>query len=529
LSSFTTTFTPGPNKTLSAMPVADANTSAILLRKVKENLDQLAGFSGSTMDRAVTFNDLVGLGVITAPNQGGSTETVPLTEAQADARYLALTGGTLTGDLNIKAANATVAGNVTASWLHSTGDVTASGNVTASGGTFYTAGSTYYLQRSNTDGYWRFVENGNVTFQIDPAGNAWAAAALTTAYVHSTGNAQIDGAATVNGSVTAASMQTTSNQNANALVLNSGGNLRLLNTSGVSMYIRPNAASPWGLEVVNNAYNAVVASLDDGGHLWTNNGISTPNDIHTAGSLYSQQSGNYGNVFLGNGNALVQGDPSGNINLINSGTIRFQVTSGGDTQANGNVFAGSGVYVGRNVVGDCFITADSANHYWNFGSGGWKLLWAVSNGSLAFFNGGGGALFQIDGNGNLWVPGTVTGSNVSDARTKRAVAPFRRGLADIVALEPVSYEYNGLGGTTDDGRTRWGVVAQDAQKHIPECVHATPEPPADPTRDEAPEKLRLDGQLSFNEQPLLYAMVNALREISARLETLEARLAGMAS
>ena len=49
--------------------------------------------------------------------------------------------------------------------------------------------------------------------------------------------------------------------------------------------------------------------------------------------------------------------------------------------------------------------------------------------------------------------------------------------------------------------------------------------PGDPTLDRPPEKMRLPGQLSFDEQPLLYAMVNAFREVAVEMANFKARLA----
>jgi cytoskeletal protein CcmA (bactofilin family) len=482
------------------------------------------------------------------------TTTFSITPGGAVTAEGSVTGTFLhsTGALQID-SNAIVSGSVTTAWLHSTGEVAADTDLKSNNGTFYaTNAGAYYLQRYSGDGVWRFVENGTTTFSIDPAGNAGCPTFQTTS-----------------GSVS-------------ALWVNNGGNIRLeQNGNGVSMYLRANAASPWGMEFVNNAYNAVVANLDDGGNFHANGNVagaylhstgtvradgalSAGGDVSVGGNVWCQAVYASGGLFQVAANYYLQRGSDGAWRFVENGTVNFTIDNGGNATARaglyasgtvqgnwlystgsmqingsatingglntgGNTSVGAAVYIGANAVGDCFLTADTANKYWQFRSDGWKILWSNSSGAFVFFNGGGAGMFQIDAVGNLYVPGNVSAANVSDARTKRAVAPFRRGLADLIKLEPVSYEHNGLGGTTDDGTTRWGVIAQDAQKHIPECVHATPEPPPDPTRDEAPTKLRLDGQLSVNEQPLLYAMINAFRDVAVELEQMSARLAVLES
>jgi len=109
----------------------------------------------------------------------------------------------------------------------------------------------------------------------------------------------------------------------------------------------------------------------------------------------------------------------------------------------------------------------------------------------------------------------------SDARIKKNVQPWAaRGLAEIVALDIVSFEYNGRGGMSDDGVTRYGVIAQDVQAHLPEAVHVMPASAA-PIGASLPDEV--PDQLAFDSDTLLFTVVNALKEISARLNALETR------
>ncbi|WNL46548.1 hypothetical protein RKE25_02610 [Dyella sp. BiH032] len=57
-----------------------------------------------------------------------------------------------------------------------------------------------------------------------------------------------------------------------AVYVSNGGNLRIGSTSGVSKYLRTNPSNG-DLEIVNNAYNAVVARITDGGAVIANGGF----------------------------------------------------------------------------------------------------------------------------------------------------------------------------------------------------------------------------------------------------------------
>jgi hypothetical protein len=134
--------------------------------------------------------------------------------------------------------------------------------------------------------------------------------------------------------------------------------------------------------------------------------------------------------------------------------------------------------------------------------------------------------------GALW---TVT----SDARSKTELGEYTQGLSAILALRPVRYKYNGKtvqyvdsnvqvleGGQfkaesaqvqpnmTPESTTEYvGLIAQEAEVPMPEIVQK--------------KKALLDGVLVddyrvLDGNALIYALVNAVKELSARVEALEA-------
>lgn len=104
-------------------------------------------------------------------------------------------------------------------------------------------------------------------------------------------------------------------------------------------------------------------------------------------------------------------------------------------------------------------------------------------------------------------PGTNTWTVVSDQRTKRNVRPFSDGLETLLRLYPTIAEYNGEGGSPE-GLEVIGLVAQEAAEVSPVLVRKSPG--------------RIAGQeteiLSLNTSPLEMMMLNALRELNARLK-----------
>jgi len=255
--------------------------------------------------------------------------------------------------------------------------------------------------------------------------------------------------------------------------------------------------------------------VDAAGDLYLNNSVVLYGDGLNAG---------YTHVFDNNAQtAIYLGNNSDQTNYYRQTNHRFQAR---DADGSGNFLSvnASGVqcngtlWPSYNNAANFYLTADSSgNCFINFTSDGWRFEWRGSDGAFIFWAPGGTSPWY-EVNGNTYQTGNVSAANVSDARTKRDVEPYTRGLADLVKLKPVSYRYNGLGNTTDDGELRYGLTAQDAQPFIPECVRPTHRMPRYGGDDPY-----LPDQLSLHPEPLTYALINAVRELSERLAAVEAR------
>lgn len=128
---------------------------------------------------------------------------------------------------------------------------------------------------------------------------------------------------------------------------------------------------------------------------------------------------------------------------------------------------------------------------------------------------------SVDGGGNLVISGATatkasgtTWANPSDRRIKKNIMPYLQGLAAICALQPKSFEFNGLGGS-QDGLPGIGLIADEVLPVMPEMVSVTPTKLA--ANDETPVDL-----LTLDTTALALALVNAVQELTARVATLEA-------
>jgi chaperonin cofactor prefoldin len=111
-------------------------------------------------------------------------------------------------------------------------------------------------------------------------------------------------------------------------------------------------------------------------------------------------------------------------------------------------------------------------------------------------------------NGSAAKPGGGSWSTFSDVRLKQIDDTYDRGLEEILQLNPVRYQYkegNELGLPTD--KKYVGVVSQEVQDVIPEAVEEDAK-----------------GHLMVNNEPVIWAMVNAIKQLKTENETLQRRI-----
>lgn len=116
-------------------------------------------------------------------------------------------------------------------------------------------------------------------------------------------------------------------------------------------------------------------------------------------------------------------------------------------------------------------------------------------------------------------PSTNTWTIASDSRLKKNVVPYTKGLDEVCALQPIEYDYNGKGGMPENAHGV-SIIAQDAQIPFPECV-GTYLGKLNPEDEEETEIY------NWNGHALAFALINAVKELKAKNEALEARIAAL--
>jgi hypothetical protein len=134
---------------------------------------------------------------------------------------------------------------------------------------------------------------------------------------------------------------------------------------------------------------------------------------------------------------------------------------------------------------------------------------------------GGANFIAQDGSGNFTIAGATatkasgtTWANPSDIRIKKNITPYMAGLAEVLALQPVQFEHNGFA-DTEDGLKCWGYLADDVAAVLPECVSKYTK------KLRNAEEIEIDMLDTSN---ISLAMVNAIKELAARVAALEGKL-----
>jgi hypothetical protein len=103
----------------------------------------------------------------------------------------------------------------------------------------------------------------------------------------------------------------------------------------------------------------------------------------------------------------------------------------------------------------------------------------------------------------------------SDIRTKKNISEFKDGLEKLKAVRPVNFCYNGKGGTKDN-QEQIGLIGQEVEEVFPYMVKRMGNTPSVHDEVDYPENMVL-----LDSSPLLYILVNAIRELDEKIEQLK--------
>ena len=276
-----------------------------------------------------------------------------------------------------------------------------------------------------------------------------------------------------------------------------GGGLMTLNSAGnVGIGVTPSA---WGtgLKVLqvgargygsffdfNNDVVAVTANL-----FWTGSTYSRISASSKYAVAYYQDIGSGAHQWLSSSAAGTNGvtptmntnmtlDASGNL-LVGKTATNLQVV-GCELKADGTVFS---------TLVDTTNAAASSYQLYSTGAAAYR-----------FYVGMGGTVYATN----------TTISGISDARFKENVQDIDVGLGAILALKPRKFDWKA--GKGKDIKGDRGFIAQEFETVFPNLI--------DEWKDEAPE-----GEAPYKSvrQDLIPVLVKAIQELTARVQTLEAK------
>jgi hypothetical protein len=168
------------------------------------------------------------------------------------------------------------------------------------------------------------------------------------------------------------------------------------------------------------------------------------------------------------------------------------VYAGLSNEGHGNVFLGS--EAGQNETG-------SDKLYIHNSDSDTPLIYGEFNTSLVRIHGD----FYVTG--SAYKPGGGSWASSSDQRLKEIQGVYTSGLDALAHIQPVSYRYkpeNPLHLPSE--RSYVGVVAQEVQQVIPEAVEQGE-----------------NGYLMVNNDPIIWTMLNAIKELNTQNEALKAQ------
>jgi hypothetical protein len=245
-----------------------------------------------------------------------------------------------------------------------------------------------------------------------------------------------------------------------------------------------------------------------------------------------------GYVWLGNTSARYIGFDGSNYAMPNGGLTVGGGISSGNISCGAITASGISNFIDHCLVAGagqpCFAVHNTSAHvawgFWVDNTGGSPMRIGNTDGSAvpavswAEFQGGGNLVIANQGS----KPGGGPWGATSDARIKNVQGNFSSGLDIITALNPVYYTYKGNDTTwkADDvsyhagpaarGTVFIGLVAQEAEAVMPELVTQ---------QDGFIDGVAVTDLRTLDTGPLIYALINSIKELKARVETLEAQVA----
>jgi len=414
-------------------------------------------------------------------------------------------------------------GNVNTGFLYPSGATTTTGFV------LY-ADATYRYIRFTTDG-WRLLfnaSNGNLSFDKPSGannvilynnGDVWAAGNITAnTYLFAVGNIMANGSIYPSNSTMGGGFALFADANdCNIRFTTDNWRIVYQRSTGVLMYWHPDGYSLFSIDGVGNTWSRgnVTANVDVYGQ-----------SLHASSRVFCNDIMNVsGTFYVANNYAYyLQRNTNGTWYFVEGGTINFSVGSNGDCNARAGIFANPVFSYGALHWGNDFA------HY--LGNGGNGQLMNFSPGHYYEYNNSTGTMIfwlantmqwiiHADSscyNNRAWTGGRGPYVDVSDIRAKRNVTSSTYGLSEILKLNPIRFQRIPIDEVANGDRVEVGFSAQDVQPIMPEAIFNINVPDEKGVTDET------NPTFGLATTPIVAALVNAVKTLTARIEQLEATI-----
>lgn len=294
------------------------------------------------------------------------------------------------------------------------------------------------------------------------------------------------------------------------------------------------------MDYVRGSDNIKLFSVDPGGNVYGYGTLNAPtvnasSAVISAGNVYAR--GGY--LVLGPGDRMrVNTDGStysaitwrddnwrlqwswadGSMNFYNASSARLWYVdgSGGMGAANNILSVGGGVF---SLGTDFGFYQSGGARYFQFGGQAWCWQWNTANGDMIWYQAGVVSLVIRSSDALIYnnrAPMAGHGAYIdlnSDEREKADITPAPVGLDTILAIDPIRYRSK-----AGDPRMKIGFSAQNLRKTLPEAVIVPNLPFSDGSEDAD------DPRMGITTDPVTAALVNAVKELTARLEHIESFL-----
>ncbi|HTB46468.1 MAG TPA: tail fiber domain-containing protein [Acetobacteraceae bacterium] len=384
---------------------------------------------------------------------------------------------------------------------------------------------------------------GGWTWSSAPSGAVGAVASLTQVMALTpAGNLTVNGSLTTVGNFYTASINATGAITAGSDILGATGVYAARATAsnfvlyGSSAYLYHQYENGWYWAWNRSSGNLVwvgnggttFATFDSGGGLTLAGGLSVAANTNISGNMVVSgyiNTQNYimnasGIFYVANNTNyyLARNASDGAWRFVEGGTINMTLDTGGGLSTRGSVAAAGGLscmsgsfWIGPGGTGRVINIA--SQWYWDWNGGNGDLWWQTASGAFIGFAISSALLVNNLGP----VGGSGAYQDYSDARGKQNIADAEHGLAEILQLRPVTFTRIPRSAGPEP-KPDLGFVAQEVQGVLPEAVHVMGLvlPDGSGGRDSA------DPTLGVSTTPIVAAMVNAIKELAARVQMLEA-------